>query len=96
MEAPQKALLPFRHFVSNQSPQIRNALSSLRVICAMTNQSGGARNHHHKLMLIEIDATMMSISMSGIMGTPATVGTRVQPLKSGNGLLRCSSITERA
>ena len=50
---------------------MRNALSSLRVICAMTNHKGAARNHHHKLTLIAIEEHWMMPELTAALGAVA-------------------------
>ncbi len=83
MEAPQKAFRPFRNLVSAHNPHIRKALSSFLVICAMVNHNGSAKNQHQMLTNIAKIATVMTIPISGNMGTPIRVGTRVHPLNKG-------------
>lgn len=60
-------------------------MSSCRVTWAMISQAGTASAQHQILTSIDRQATEIIMKIAGIMGTPATVGTRVQPLKSGNG-----------
>ena len=83
MEAPQKAFRPLRNLVSAHNPHIRKALSSFLVTCAMVNHKGSAKNQHQMLTNIARIATAMTIPISGNMGTPMRVGTRVHPLKRG-------------
>jgi hypothetical protein len=49
----------------------------------MVNHRGRAKNQHQRLNNIAKTATPITIPMSGNMGTPMTVGTRVHPLKRG-------------
>lgn len=83
MEAPQKALRPLRSLVSAHSAQMRKALSSFLVTCAIVNHRGNAKNQHQKLTSIATTATPITMPMSGNMGTPIRVGVRVHPLKRG-------------
>ena len=83
MEDPQKVLRPLRNLVSAHNPHIRKALSSFLVICAMVNHRGRAKNQHQILTSIATMATAITIPISGNIGTPKRVGTRVHPLKRG-------------
>lgn len=62
---------------------MRKALSSVFVICRMTNHAGRANNQHQRLNFKAKTATTMTIMSNGVIGTPATVGARVQPLNKG-------------
>jgi hypothetical protein len=49
----------------------------------MVNHRGRAKNQHQRLNNIAKTAIPINIPMSGSVGTPMTVGTRVHPLKRG-------------
>ena len=62
---------------------MRKALSSFFVTCAMVNQRGRAKNQHQILTNIAKTETPITMPMSGSIGTPIRVGTRVHPLNRG-------------